>query len=308
VNATLVLRGLFPGSGDSRFGAAAVKIGTNAKLFADNPVILNVQGRFSAGGSSTVTPSQNQRLALGDFQINVTGPAAKVGAAATVKAYLRVPTGKIGVSPGGELEGRAIAARVSIGKHAQVIRAGVCGDGTLSVGEQCDVRVANGDAACPGKCVAGDPHGFGDIASGGPGQCRCSCTTDLQCSDSNACNGAEKCQNSICVPGDPPNCADTNPCAVSTCVRDKGCVQANVADGTPCPTAPNPCSARDVCVQGACSSGIATLCSDGNPCTADGCNVVGTPAQPSAMCTHGTLPNFTSCGPNGAVCFNGVCQ
>ena len=130
LNATLVLRGLSSGSGVGRYGVAAVKIGTNAKLFADNPVILNVQGRFSAGSSSTVGPSQNQLLAPGDFQINVAGPAAKVGGGATVMAYLRVPNGKIGVSPGGELEGRAIAARVSIGKHAQVIRGGVCGDGS----------------------------------------------------------------------------------------------------------------------------------------------------------------------------------
>ena len=415
VNATLVLRGLSAGSGVGRYGVASVKIGTHASLLADNPVILNVAGRFSAGGSSTVAPSQNQLLAPGDFQINVAGPAAKVGGAATVSAYLRVPTGKIGVSPGGELDGRAIATRVAIGKHAQVIRGGVCGDGTLSVGEQCDVSAANGDAACPGKCVAGDPQGLGNIANGSPGQCRCSCTTDAQCSDGNQCNGTEKCQNNICVPGDPPNCDDnnpcttdcdpskgclspgeprpdgsgcsdnnlctagdecqsgqcvsgqardcddknscttdscdptlgcqhvalptgsscedgslcttgdscirgvcvggpppncddSNPCTASTCVPDKGCVPANVANGTPCPSPSNPCSAKDTCVQGACTSGVATLCSDSNPCTADGCNVVGTPTQPSAVCTHGTLPNFTSCGPNGAVCFNGVCQ
>jgi hypothetical protein len=58
VNATLVLRGLSPGSGVGRYGVAAVKIGTHASLFADNPVVLNVQGRFSVGGNSAVAPSR----------------------------------------------------------------------------------------------------------------------------------------------------------------------------------------------------------------------------------------------------------
>jgi len=414
-NGKLVLRGLSAGSGVGRYHAVSVKVGSHASLLADNPVVLNVQGRFGAGGGATVAPSSNQLLAPGDFQINVAGPAAKLAGAAKMKAYLRVPTGKIGVGPGAELEGRAIAGRVSVGKHAQVVRGGVCGDGALAIGEQCDVSAANGDAACPGKCIRGDAQGLGNIENGQPGQCRCSCTTDAECSDGDKCDGIEKCQNHICVPGDPPNCddnnpctidcdtvqgclnpgtprpdgagcsdnnlctagdscqsgqcvsgpprncddknscttdtcdpalgckhtplptgaacedgnlctvgdacirgvcvggpprdcSDTNPCTASACVRDKGCVTANVQDGAPCPTSTNPCSARDVCVKGACTSGVATLCSDGNACTADGCNVVGPPGQQSGVCTHGTLPDFTSCGPNGLVCFHGVCQ
>ena len=216
-----------------------------------------------------------------------------------------MPTGKIGVSPGGELDGRAIATRVAIGKHAQVIRGGVCGDGTLSVGEQCDVSAANGDAACPGKCVAGDPQGLGNIANGGPGQCRCSCTTDAECSDGNKCNGAEKCQNNICVPGDPPNCDDNNPCTTD-CDPSIGCLSPGEPrpDGSGC-SDNNLCTAGDECQNGQCVSGQARDCDDKNSCTTDSCD-------PTLGCQHVALPTGASCEDGslcttGDSCIRGVC-
>jgi uncharacterized repeat protein (TIGR03806 family) len=50
------------------------------------------------------------------------------------------------------------------------------------------------------------------------------CTSDAQCSDGNACNGAETCENGTCAGAAPLVCTDGNPCTTDTCSPAAGCV------------------------------------------------------------------------------------
>jgi hypothetical protein len=69
------------------------------------------------------------------------------------------------------------------------------------------------------------------------------------CSDSNACNGTERCQNGSCQQGNPPSCNDSIPCTADLC-------DPNVPGG--CTHAPND-----------------ALCNDGHDCTGDTCGAAG---------------------------------
>jgi len=112
------------------------------------------------------------------------------------------------------------------------------------------------------------------------------------CSDGNACNGAETCNPaSGCEAGTPPVCNDNNACnGVETCVPATGCVP-----GTPlsCNDG-NACNGVETCdaISG-CLPGTAPTCDDNNVCNgvetcnpASGC-VAGTPVT----CSDGLACN-----------------
>jgi hypothetical protein len=165
-----------------------------------------------------------------------------------------------------------------------------------------------------GQCVGGPPRDCDDDNS---------CTTDscdpqtgckrvplengATCSDDNACTQGDACIRGTCIGGEPVDCTDTNPCTQGSCDPVVGCKQTNLPNGTSCAGA-SPCTTLDTCQQGVCTSGASELCNDANPCTADFCSLTGPVEAPVASCGHTQLPNFTPCGPNGKVCFNGVCQ
>jgi hypothetical protein len=156
--------------------------------------------------------------------------------------------------------------------------------------------------------------------------------TPTSCSDGNACNGVESCQNNNCVGGQAPTCNDGNPCTNDNC---------NTATGCQFPAAPNrvtcdpPSGTIETCTNGArqvtacgqlgcaagsticnnCSAGTcnglqftpcnngrfgaAQNCDDNNQCTNDSCSTSG--------CQHGAVPNRSQCV-NGDIqsCNNGT--
>lgn len=408
----LQLRGFTAGTGVGRYNIVSLKVTFEGRVTADNAVVINVRERIGLAGRAYVGPSPGEPLLAGDVQVNVEGAAVKVSRGASVVAQMRVPSGKVSVGAGSTVAGRIIGDRVTVAKRGVVVLQGGCGDGQRSAAEECDLSAANGDAACPGDCIAGDPAGLGRIELGQRGQCRCRCETNADCNDGDKCDGEETCQAGICVPGPAPtcddgnpctrdcdpargcireprpdgsgcsdenlcttndecrsgqcvggpprncdddnscttdacdpqtgcertpldngagcsddnactqgdacirgtcvggqavDCTDTNPCTDGTCDPTLGCKQTNLPNGTGC-AGSSPCTTLDTCQQGVCTSGASELCSDANPCTADFCSLTGPVEAPVATCGHSQLPNFTSCGPNGKVCFNGVCQ
>ena len=139
---------------------------------------------------------------------------------------------------------------------------------------------------------------------------RSACTSDLDCADQNVCNGAERCQGGVCLPGTPLQCADTSPCTIDSCDPLFGCQHAPVLNGTSCSDG-LPCNGAEVCQAGICQPGTpigeGASCNSGNPCTNnDVCR--------SGVCVAGTVrPDGASCSDgkpcNGAeTCLAGVCK
>jgi len=152
------------------------------------------------------------------------------------------------------------------------------------------------------------------------------------CSDGNACNGVESCQNNNCVGGQPPTCNDGNPCTNDNCNPATGCQFPAAPNRTTCDPASGSietCTngARQVtacgqlgcapgssicnnCNAGQCNGnqftpcnngrlGTPLNCDDGNQCTNDSCS--------SAGCQRGAVPNRAQCV-NGDIqsCNNGT--
>jgi len=120
------------------------------------------------------------------------------------------------------------------------------------------------------------------------------------CSDGNACNGVESCQNNNCVGGQAPNCNDGNACTNDTCNPASGCQFPAVANRTTCTPAAGTlevCSNGNrqviACGQLGCAPG-GTVC---NNCNQGQC-VGGTQFQ---TCPAGLLSAAQNC-PQGQVC------
>jgi hypothetical protein len=102
------------------------------------------------------------------------------------------------------------------------------------------------------------------------------CGSDSQCSDGEACNGAERCVGNACVSGTPMVCSDGNLCNGAETCRDSACVS-----GAPlaCPSNQGPC--------------FASFC------------------DPSAGCGVQIYPDGTSCATSASgsagTCSAGVC-
>src|SRR5262245_41007202 len=96
------------------------------------------------------------------------------------------------------------------------------------------------------------------LAIGAPAR---ACVSNAECSDGNACNGAETCQGGVCTPGTPPNCVDANPCTADAC--DTGlnhCVHIPVTNGISCADS-NLCNGTETCQGGVCTAGAPLDCS-----------------------------------------------
>jgi len=170
---------------------------------------------------------------------------------------------------------------------------GICGDGIVDPGEDCD-----GDPCCAADCtfaVVGTTSDDGDF-----------------CTDGDACDGA-----GVCDPGGPRNCSDGIGCTVdacdsanATCVHtpdDSACADdglfcngAELCDAVnDCTSAGNPCDAGTVCndatdtcdPETACGNGVVDPgeeC-DGGACCAADCTfeVAGTVCDDGDFCTSG---------------------
>ena len=76
----------------------------------------------------------------------------------------------------------------------------------------------------------------------------CGCTSDPECDDGDACNGAETCVGGVCQNGTPPPCQNGDGCCPA------GCTSANDDDCTSCGGQNAPCTSNDDCCSGLCRS------------------------------------------------------
>jgi hypothetical protein len=159
----------------------------------------------------------------------------------------------------------------------------VCPSGGPCVAVACEpdegcVSTANQDgAACSDDdpCTSGEACAAG-VCTGGSGACACEGNADCAAVDTNLCDGGLVCVDGECVPGGAAVvvCApSTNPCKVNACVPSTGtCALGAAPDGTACAGSAE-CAAGASCVAGACTPPN-SACDDGDPCTAESCDLI----------------------------------
>ena len=188
-----------------------------------------------------------------------------------------------------------------------------CDDGNLCTTDSCSE--AEGCVSVPNElpCTDGDPCTIGDVCDGG--EClggvalECDdgnpCTQDEcgvagclhlpldgPCDDGNSCTSGDACAGGVCAGVGEVDCDDGNPCTTDSCSPLGGCT--HLAHDGAC-TDGDACTVNDACVAGACISGPALDCNDGNPCTDDAC-------QSPGGCVH--ITNDGACN-DGDACTQG---
>jgi hypothetical protein len=123
---------LAPGSYD----VGSLLLARNAAVLASGPVTFDVAGTIVVGNGSSMRPT-GPPLTANDFVVNLGGTLARFGqgASATVKLYgpnahLKFGRNFVGV---GQFVGKDINT-----DHSPTFGGGVCGNGVVEVGEQCD--------------------------------------------------------------------------------------------------------------------------------------------------------------------------
>jgi uncharacterized repeat protein (TIGR01451 family) len=208
-----------------------------------------------------------------------------------------------------------------------------------------DGNLCNGNEICQtGACAPGTPLNCDDgnacTTNGCDAVFGCTATPVLNntpCGDGDVCNGNERCQSGVCIPGVSLDCNDANACTVDNCDPVTGCVNTAIPACTPCnvdidcndgnqctsdictagvcgnPLFPdgttcgdsNVCNGTETCQVGVCTAGTPLSCDDLNVCTADNCD-------PVFGCENIAVPNSTPC-PDGdlcngdELCANGIC-
>ncbi len=100
------------------------------------------------------------------------------------------------------------------------------------------------------------------------GKCLSANTTDA-CSDGDACTTGDLCAEGLCKSGKATVCNDGKVCTDDKCNPVTGaCV---VSNNTAVCSDSNACTTGDICAAGVCKAGVAKVCDDKNPCTADSC-------------------------------------
>ncbi len=166
-----------------------------------------------------------------------------------------------------------------------------------------------GDACQASKCVSGPAKSCAstDVCVNGKcsltdGKCKFSDKPDgLPCNDGTVCTKSDACKLGNCV-GTVASCDDGNPCSDDGCDAVAGCLYTN--NNLPCSDG-NGCTVGDTCTAGVCKSGVAKLCDDGNPCTADACSAssAGCVFKPVTV----TCSDGDACTPND-LCADGGCK
>jgi hypothetical protein len=130
----------------------------------------------------------------------------------------------------------------------------------------------------------------------------CGCLPDgSPCDDGNACTEGDTCAAGTCAPGKAKACVTTDACSLGSCAPATGCVWSSAPDDTPCSDG-SACTSGDVCKSGTCA-GKALVCDDGNPCTADTCDLAG-----GCLWTPTPVPcNDGNACTQFDVCANGQC-
>ena len=186
-----------------------------------------------------------------------------------------------------------------------------CGDG-----EPCTVDSCQADGSCAhvaqlGPCDDANPCTPNDACQGG--KCvgatnACNCKGDGDCAkfeDGDACNGTLVCSGTKCTldPTTVVACPTSDGCMVASCAFATGkCAATPAPDGGPCSDG-KLCTNGDKCKGGVCL-GVAAVCSDGDPCTADSCAA-------DAGCVH-SATDAAPCDDGswctvGEVCAAGIC-
>ncbi len=178
-------------------------------------------------------------------------------------------------------------------------------------GKSCDDNNAcTGQDTCKGgKCLAlsGSPCDDGNPCTLDGCQsvsgCYHSVDNAASCNDGNLCTVGDLCAGGSCVGKAQNPCDDSDSCSADSCDPVNGCAHAALGEG-PCEDGDS-CTVGDICKSGACASGGLKACSDGEPCTVDGCDVkTGAckfTSQPNGPCEDGNL-----CTNNDA-CTGGKC-
>jgi hypothetical protein len=173
-----------------------------------------------------------------------------------------------------------------------------CDDGKPCTGDVCDPKtgacsyVPLDGKACedgnlctkPDTCVAGDCQPGAtllcddanpctmEICTPGTGQCSVKPVSfGVPCSDGNACTSGDTCNGQGSCAAKAVNCDDGNPCTTDGCVAQSGCTHVP-ANGLPCDDG-WACTKGELCQDGACKPKVGVGCNDGDPCTADTCDL-----------------------------------
>ncbi|MGB0590138.1 MAG: hypothetical protein ACPGU1_10705 [Myxococcota bacterium] len=142
-----------------------------------------------------------------------------------------------------------------------------CSDGSECTG---------GDQCTSGACVPGEVDACDDgndctSDSCEEGLCKNFPLEDQPCDDGEICTAGDTCLLAVCVPGQPDECDDDNPCTVDSCVFGSGCVH-EVTPDVECDDG-DVCTEDGVCdTEGACVPAVVEDCDDDNPCTVDNCH------------------------------------
>jgi len=181
-----------------------------------------------------------------------------------------------------------------------------CDDGNPCTSESCDP--ING---CEYICL---DQGSSVTIAGGltkfcPGNCQApvDCTSSLQCSDGNGCNGEEICQNNKCAAGTPVTIPAPDSCNTYSCSAATGkIVTTPKADGTTCGDA-DLCNGAEICKAGTCSAGTPVTVPPADACNTYSCSsttgkIVATPKVDGTACGDADLCN------GAEICKAGTCS
>ncbi len=125
--------------------------------------------------------------------------------------------------------------------------------------------------------------------------------------DGSVCTVGDACLAGTCTAGPQKVCNDGNVCTDDACDPLIGCTKT--PNSAPCSDS-NACTVADTCQGGACVSGVATVCNDNNPCTADACDpltggclypATSGPCDDGDPCTTGD-----TCDPLAGTCTSGA--
>ncbi len=184
----------------------------------------------------------------------------------------------------------------------------VCDDG-----QACTTADTCSAGACAGEAVVCD-DGLAcsvDACDEASGACaadmaKCSCVTDADCSDGNACNGQEVCgtDDKLCRLGTAVACpSSADPCLTSVCVAETGaCEPEPVKDGAACDDV-NACTGKDTCQSGACVGSDAVTCTPLSQC-----HVAGTCDAVTGACSNPEKANNSNCNDGNACTVTDRCS
>src|SRR5262245_36881132 len=292
---------------------------------------------FGDGGNSTQANPSHTYANPGTYNATLTVTDQRNGTATKSLSIIVTATGQCGngqIDPGEACDGGACCTGgCQFASAGAVCRpaAGLCDVAETCTGSSAtcpaDVLAASGTLCRPAagvcdvaeSCTGTSPACPADVLASASTVCRppaspcdiaetctgssTACPADAKapngtsCSDGNACNGVETCQNGTCNAGTPLVCNDGNPCTDDSCDAATGCVFNNntapCSDGVAC--------TNDLCTNGVCVS--TSSCPVGQTCnhTTGSCEVPAGgytlwPTNPVPAIVDGGDPNAVQLG------------